>query len=59
MERRILDRDFWILPAADVFLELQICDFCDVGFILAEAPLSGSQLVCSQWFFVEILSTSS
>lgn len=35
MEKRTLDRDFWILLADDFFIEHQLCDFCNTGFILA------------------------
>lgn len=40
------------------FLELKICDICDIGFNLAKAPLLVSQLICNKWFLVEILSMS-
>lgn len=35
----MLDRDSWILLADDHFQELQSRDSCNVGFILAAAPL--------------------
>lgn len=57
MERGMLDKDFWILLADDSYLELQICDFCDAGFILAKVPVK-FQLIHSKWFSLEIPSMS-
>ena len=38
--------------------ELQISDLGNMGFILAETPLAGTQLVRSRWVSAEILSMS-
>lgn len=51
------DRDFWTLLADD-FCPVNFRSVTDLGFVLATAPLAGTQLLGSKWFSAEVLSMS-
>ena len=44
-------------PHSSTLAWSQIGDF-DLGFVLAAAPLAGTQLIGSKWFSAEVLSMS-